>query len=224
LQKRAPVLEPVSDADYFIDLSGMERFFGCAKWTDELQKQIIRESGLEAAAGRSVNKLVSELASAQTLPSQQKAVQQPEIQHFIAPVPTCSLPLIQPETARQLSLMGVRNLATLRLLKPDLLSQVFGPKEGLLLRQFARGEDHRKVTPPPAQRVLRESHRFDGDTADTEWLRRIIRTLAEKAGLLSSPKAQYLRLPPPPHRIRRPRPRASQKSLQSSQRAHAHYR
>ncbi|MEZ4686752.1 MAG: hypothetical protein R3B47_12000 [Bacteroidia bacterium] len=180
LQKRAPVLEPVSGADYFIDLGGMERFFGCQQWTSDLQRQIVRESGLEAAAGRSVNKLVSELASAQTSPNRQKTVQQAEIPLFIAPVPIRSLPLIQPETTRQLSLMGVRSVATLRLLEPELLSQVFGPKEGLLLRQFALGEDHRRVTPPPAQRVLRESHRFDGDTADADWLRRMVRTLAEK--------------------------------------------
>jgi DNA polymerase-4 len=180
LQNRAPVLEPVSAADYFVDLTGMDRFFGCEQWTSELQKQIVRKSGLQAAAGRSINKLVSELASARVAPNQQKAVPRPEVPRFIAPVSIRSLPLIQPETARQLSLMGVRDLATLRLLEPDLLSHAFGPKEGLLLRQFARGEDHRKVTPPPAQKIMRESYRFDGDTADTEWLRRMVQTLAEK--------------------------------------------
>lgn len=180
LVKRAPILEPVSASNYFIDMSGMERFFGCEKWTQEVQSQLQRDSGLQAAAGRSINKLVSELASARTIPNKQKAVPEPEVPCFIAPISVRSLPLIQASTVQQLSMMGVRTVATLRLIDPRLLTQVFGREEGLLLRQFAEGEDSRKVSPPPAQKIMRESHRFDGDTADVSQLKHCVRQLAEK--------------------------------------------
>ncbi|MFK7972374.1 MAG: hypothetical protein AB8F95_18540 [Bacteroidia bacterium] len=180
LVKRAPVLEPVSAADYFVDMSGMERFFGYEKWTRETQHQLRRDSGLQAAAGRSVNKLVSELASARTPPDRQKEVAAPEVPRFIAPIAIRSLPLLQARTAQQLSLMGVRDVATLRLLDPRLLTEVFGQVEGQLLRQFAQGEDNRKVAPPPAQKVLRVSHRFGGDTADVSYVKHSLRQLAEK--------------------------------------------
>lgn len=43
---RAPVFEKASIDEFYLDLTGMDRYFGCMKWSDELRQSIIRESGL----------------------------------------------------------------------------------------------------------------------------------------------------------------------------------
>lgn len=181
--RRAPIWEPQSLASYFVDLTGMERFLGCEQWTEELQAQLARDTRLFSAAGRSVNKLVSELAAMRTAPLQQRAVAAPEISPFLAPTPLRALPLIQPQTLDQLSLMGVQYVAQLREVSARLLVHVFGQKEGNLLAQFAEGKDYRSVQPLPVQSHLRQQHRFEGDTLDIQAVQYVVRQLAERLAL-----------------------------------------
>ncbi|HYW96967.1 MAG TPA: hypothetical protein VE870_15330 [Bacteroidales bacterium] len=46
IAEQAPVYEKASVDEHYIDISGMDRFFGCQKWTDELRNRIIKETGL----------------------------------------------------------------------------------------------------------------------------------------------------------------------------------
>lgn len=43
---KAPLYEKSSIDEFYLDLSGMDKFFGSMKWTSELRKTIIKESGL----------------------------------------------------------------------------------------------------------------------------------------------------------------------------------
>ncbi len=51
IAEKAPVYEKASVDEHYIDISGMDRFFGCLKWTDELRNRIIRETGLPISYG-----------------------------------------------------------------------------------------------------------------------------------------------------------------------------
>ena len=55
---QAPVYEKASIDEHYLDLSGMDRFYGCLKWTEELRFRIIKETGLPISFGLSVNKTV----------------------------------------------------------------------------------------------------------------------------------------------------------------------
>src|SRR6187399_2387439 len=55
----APMFEKASIDEFYIDASGMDRYFGAFKWAVELQDRVIRETGLPISMGMSVNKTVS---------------------------------------------------------------------------------------------------------------------------------------------------------------------
>jgi DNA polymerase-4 len=45
------------------DITGMDKFCGSYKWTDELARSVIRETGLPISFALSVNKTVSKIAT-----------------------------------------------------------------------------------------------------------------------------------------------------------------
>jgi DNA polymerase-4 len=45
LKEEIPVLEKASVDEFYGDLTGMDRFFGCYKFSKELRTRIIKETG-----------------------------------------------------------------------------------------------------------------------------------------------------------------------------------
>ncbi len=48
-----PLFEKSSIDEFYVDLTGMEKFFGCKKFTDELKRKVLKESGLPISYGLS---------------------------------------------------------------------------------------------------------------------------------------------------------------------------
>jgi len=48
--------------------SGMDKFFGCLKYTDNLRNKIEKESGLNISYGLASNKLISKVATNEVKP------------------------------------------------------------------------------------------------------------------------------------------------------------
>lgn len=69
IAEKAPLYEKASIDEHYIDISGMDRFFGCLKWAKELRQRIIRETGLPISFGLSVNKTVSKIATGEAKPN-----------------------------------------------------------------------------------------------------------------------------------------------------------
>ncbi|PZP41739.1 MAG: DNA polymerase IV, partial [Pseudopedobacter saltans] len=53
IESEAPVVEKASIDEHYIDVSGMDRFFGCWKWVQELRKKITMETDLPISFGLS---------------------------------------------------------------------------------------------------------------------------------------------------------------------------
>ncbi|MEO6037136.1 MAG: DNA polymerase IV, partial [Saprospiraceae bacterium] len=60
---QAPLYEQASIHEFYLDLSGMDRYFGCWKWSQELHRRIRRESGLPLSLGLAINKTVSKVGA-----------------------------------------------------------------------------------------------------------------------------------------------------------------
>ena len=86
IKSEVPLFEKSSIDEFYADLSGMDRFFGCYKFASELRKKIIRESGLPISFGLSVNKLVSKVATGEAKPNNQlkidKGFEKPFLDRF----------------------------------------------------------------------------------------------------------------------------------------------
>src|SRR5688572_20479288 len=66
-----PLFEKASIDEFYIDLTGMDKFFGCKKFTDELKTKMVKESGLPVSWGLASNKLISKVATNEVKPNGQ---------------------------------------------------------------------------------------------------------------------------------------------------------
>ncbi len=169
IEDQAPPFEQASIDEFYIDLSGMDRYFGCWKWSQELRQRIIRETGLPLSFGLSINKTVSKVGAGEAKPNGQKLIPAGTEKQFLAPLPVGKIPSVGKETERRLALMGVRTCYTLSALPPRLLEREFG-KQGLLIWKKASGEDHTPVVPYREQDSISSERTFYSDTIDLRFL------------------------------------------------------
>jgi DNA polymerase-4 len=172
--EQALVFEQVALDEFYLDLTGMDRFFGCWKWSNELRARVLRESGLPVSLGLAVNKTVSRVGAVEAKPNGTRLVEAGTEKGFLAPLPVGRLPGVEPARARHLARMGVRTCRVLGAIPPRLLEYEFGP-DGRELWQRANGEDHTPVVPYCEQPALSSEHTFAVDTIEPRVLHTEIR-------------------------------------------------
>src|SRR5436190_22451373 len=69
IAEKAPLFEKASIDEFYIDLTGMDKFFGVSKYTKELRLQITQETGLPISCGLSSGKLISKIATNEAKPN-----------------------------------------------------------------------------------------------------------------------------------------------------------
>lgn len=178
IREEAPVFEKSSIDEFYLDISGMDRYFGCFKWTKELRQKIIRESGLPISFGLSVNKLVSKIGAGEVKPNGESQVAKGAEREFIAPLSTRKIPGIGKETYKKLSFMGVRQVRTLREVPVRLLEREFG-KHGRQLWSKANAIDPSEVIPYTEQKSISKERTFSDDTLDIQFVRHKIMSMVD---------------------------------------------
>ena len=181
IEEEAPVYEKASIDEFFLDLSGMERFFGTSLWARELRSRIMKETGLPLSMGLSVNKMVSKVATSEAKPNGHLQISEQEVQPFLAPMAVRKIPHIGASTARQLAYLGVRRILTLRDIPRSVLERAFG-RQGTFLFRCARGEDDSPVVSHREQKSLSTESTFRQDTMDPHFLRSTLSKMVEHLG------------------------------------------
>lgn len=181
IAEEGPIFEKASIDEFYVDISGMDKYIGCLKWSKELWERVKRETGLPLSAGLATNKLVSKVRAGEAKPNGSGWVEQGRERAFLAPLPVRKIPSIGRETARKLSLLGIRKTGTLSQIPIDLLEREFG-KPGREIHRRANGIDHRAVVPYTERKSFSSEHTFQTDTIDVEFLRRQLRDMTMKLG------------------------------------------
>lgn len=176
---RAPAFEKASIDEFYVDASGMDRFFGAFKWAVELQTRIVKESGLPISMGMSVNKTVSKIATGEFKPNATKLIERGTERAFLDPLAVEKIPMIGKQTATFLHDMGVRTVATLRSMPIKFLTSALG-KNGISLWQKAHGVDPAPVVPYNEQKSISTESTFATDTIDVKKLKSILIAMVEK--------------------------------------------
>jgi len=175
----APVYEKASIDEHYLDITGMDKFFGNLKWTKELRQKVIRESGLPISFGLSVNKTVSKMATNESKPNGELQVDENHVQSFIHPLPIQKMPMIGTKTFQVLRSMGVADIGTLARIPPEMLINLMG-KSGLQLWNKANGIDLSPVRQYSEQKSIGSEHTFDVDTMDVAGMRDLLASMVEK--------------------------------------------
>jgi len=174
----APVYEKASIDEFYLDLSGMDRYFGCYKWSSELRHKVIRETGLPISMGLSVNKLVSKIGTGEAKPNGSKEIPKGMEKGFLAPLSTAKIPGIGKETYKKLSFMGVRKIETLSRIPVRLLEREFG-QNGKLLWEKANAIDLSPIVPYREQKSISKERTFMEDSLDLRMIRDVLSGMAD---------------------------------------------
>lgn len=173
LQEKVPLLEKASIDEHYIDMTGMDRFYGCMKFAHELRLHVMKETGLPLSFGLSVNKTVSKIATNECKPNGERQVPLNEVQPFLNPLSIKKIPGLGQATYVKLSEMGVRFIYTLSQIPQEQLFKVLG-NNGTSLWQKAHGIDHSPVVPYREQKSIGTQSTFETDSIDTHSIKQLI--------------------------------------------------
>ena len=173
IEERAPLVEKASIDEHYLDLTGMDRFFGCWQWTQELRQHIIKETGLPISFGLSVNKTVSKIATGQAKPSGELHVHGGTEKPFLAPLSIRKIPMVGQKSYSLLRNMGIDKIATIQQMEVSTMESVLG-MNGVSIWKKANGLDNSPVLPFHEQKSMSKETTFQQDTIDMDLLKQKI--------------------------------------------------
>lgn len=178
IKENVPIYEKTSVDEFYIDLTGMDTFFGCHKLASELRQRIIKETGLPISFGHSINKTVSKIATGEAKPNNQIQVHTGCEKPFLSPLSVSKIPMVGKVTYRALCDLGIKRIHSIQEMPVEMMSRVFG-KNGRIIWKKANGIDNSPVVQYTERKSISTERTFDKDTTDVKKLEGIITAITE---------------------------------------------
>ena len=179
IKESVPIYEKSSIDEFYIDLSGMDKFFGCHQLASELRSQIIKETGLPISFGLSINKTVSKIATGEAKPNNQIRVSSGSEKPFLAPLSVRKIPMVGQVTYKSLCDLGIKKIKTVQEIPFEMMSKVLG-KNGTSIWKKANGIDNTPVIQYQERKSISTERTFDRDTIDVVKLKTILTAMAQE--------------------------------------------
>src|SRR6218665_3493336 len=126
IASKVPLYEKSSIDEFYIDMTGMDRFFGCARYSAELKQYILKESGLVVSYALASNKLVSKVATNEVKPDGKEIVPLGSEKAYLSELGIDKMPGIGKKTADLLYRMGVDKIRLLSEIPRPMLENLLG--------------------------------------------------------------------------------------------------
>lgn len=179
IQEKVPLMEKASIDEFYLDLSGMDKFFGCYQWTKEIASAVTKETGLPISFALSTNKTVSKIGTGEAKPVGRLEIKELDVQPFLNPLSIKKIPMVGDKTFQLLSRIGIRTIHTLSEMPVLILQQMIGAN-GKELWKKANGIDENPVVPYSERKSISTERTFTNDTMDVAELKRLISGMAEQ--------------------------------------------
>src|SRR6185312_15492298 len=157
-----PVFEKASIDEFYVNLTGMDKFHGCKKFTDELRRKVIKESGLPISYGLASNKLIGKVATTEVKPNGQIEIPFGNEKSFLAPLSIAKIPGIGKQTAILLLKMGEETVKVLSDIPIEMMQNLLG-KNGSELWRRSNDNDETPVITFHEQKSISTENTFGQD-------------------------------------------------------------
>ena len=178
IKESVPLYEKTSVDEFYIDLTGMDKFFGCHQLAKELRQRIMKETGLPISFGLSTNKTVSKIATGEAKPNNQIKIDKGTEKPFLSPLSVKKIPSVGEVMYRSMCDLGIKRIKTIQEMPLEMMSKVFG-KNGVSIWKKANGIDNSPVVQYHERKSISTERTFDRDTTDVNKLEGIIVAMAE---------------------------------------------
>ncbi|HTA84407.1 MAG TPA: DNA polymerase IV [Bacteroidia bacterium] len=179
VQEYVPVYEKASIDEFYMDLTGMDKFFGCYQVATELRQKILKETGLPNSFALSSNKTVSKVGTGEAKPNGQRRIPFGEEKGFLAPLSIKKIPMVGDKTYQLLRNMGVEKIKTMQEMPVQMLEQVLG-ENGRVIWRKANGIDNSPVEQYSERKSISTETTFEKDTIDMAYLNAVLLSMTEK--------------------------------------------
>ncbi len=169
VRETVPVMEKASVDEFYVDLTGVDRFFGCSQFMIELKGKIQKESGLPISYALASNKLISKVATDDAKPDGRKEILHGLEKDYLAPLKIQRMPGIGDKTSMLLLQMGVKTIKILSEIPLPMMHNLLG-KNGIDLSRKANGIDPSPIIPYSEQKSIGTEETFVQDTINMQFL------------------------------------------------------
>lgn len=179
IAETAPLFEKASIDEFYLDLSGMDRFFKPLEWTINLRKRIMDETGLPISFGLASNKMLAKMATNRAKPNGYLYIPPGKEKDFLSPLRVSEIPGVGEHTQAVLESMGFNYIRDLQDADPALLEERLG-KWGTDLLEKSRGIHNSEVSPYHESKSVSSETTFDENKTDRDFIIRQLVRLTEK--------------------------------------------
>ena len=176
---RAPLFQKASVDEFYLDLTGMDKYFEPDRWTIDLREEIIRKTRLPISFGLASNKMVAKIATDEAKPNGYLFVPPGSEKEFLAPLPVGKIPGVGERTQTLLQGMGIRIIRDIGETPISDLEKKLG-KYGAELWHKSQGISHSEVTAYREAKSISTENTFEENKSDPEFLLAEIVRMTEK--------------------------------------------
>ncbi|OYW20113.1 MAG: DNA polymerase IV [Sphingobacteriales bacterium 12-47-4] len=176
---KVPLFEKASIDEFYIDLTGMDKFFGVSKYAQELRETVIRETELPISGGLSSAKFISKIATNEAKPNGFLEIPHGMETAFLWPLAVEKINGVGKQTELLLKSMGLNTIGDIARSTPELLEKKLG-KWGESLWEKAQGRGNAVVNTDWVQKSMSHENTFDKDQTDLDFLFKELVRLTEK--------------------------------------------
>ena len=179
IRENVPVYEKASIDEFYVDMTGMDKFFGCYKLATEIRQKIIKETNLPISFALSSNKTVAKVGTGEIKPNGQQHIPYGTEKNYLAPLSIKKIPMVGDKTYQLLRGMGIEKVKTVQDMPLPMIQQVLG-ENGTSLWKKANGIDNSPVEQYNERKSISSECTFEKDTIDVSHLKRVLLSMTEK--------------------------------------------
>jgi len=179
IASKAPLFEKASVDEFYVDLSGMDKYFGAARFAQEIRHLVTAETGLPISGGLSSARFISKMATNEAKPNGFLEVPQGKEIEFLWPLGIEKINGVGKQTEQLLKSHGIYTIEDIAKTPVQHLEKIAG-KWGEALWHKAHGRGSAEITTDWEQKSMSHENTFDTDYTDMDFLHKELVRLTEK--------------------------------------------
>jgi DNA polymerase-4 len=174
-----PLYQKTSVDEFYIDLTGMDRFHDPYQFASDLRAKIIKETGLPISFGMASGKTVAKMATNAAKPNGQLLIEPGKEKQFMAPMSIRKIPMLGEKTCQRLYQFGIEKIGDLQRVELKFLETVFG-KHGRYIWERANGIDDSEIVPHGDRKSISTENTFEADVNDKRTIETVLVSMTEE--------------------------------------------
>jgi len=176
---KAPLFEKASIDEFYIDISGMDKYGNPYEWAIALREEIIGTTGLNISFGLASNKMIAKIATDEAKPNGFLIIPPGNEINFLSALPVNKIPGVGEHTYQVLQSLNIDYIRDILETPPPILEAHLG-KFGIELIRKANGLHDGIVVPYHEAKSVSTEHTFEENTDDMDFLMKELVRMTEK--------------------------------------------